>query len=172
MSGKTYALMFIGIILGGCVGYAVSLVYIPEAVDTYFPENYRARFDGLIQMYQDLSGMHDGAVSDIAGLGVEVEGLQASIEELQGQYDDLDEAHTGLEGDNAALQEAYITLTDEHEALGETLNETQESYDTLLMQYMIVTGTAPFTPQTPPEGTIRKDFTWAYGGETLSLIHI
>ena len=31
MSGKTYALMFIGIILGDCVGYGVSLVYIPEA---------------------------------------------------------------------------------------------------------------------------------------------
>ena len=69
MSGKTYALMFIGIILGGCVGYAVSLVYIPEAVDDYFPDNYRAKFDGLTQMYQDLSGMYDGAVSEIAGLG-------------------------------------------------------------------------------------------------------
>ncbi|MCK4299961.1 MAG: hypothetical protein KAX80_10540, partial [Planctomycetes bacterium] len=111
---------------------------------------------------QDLSGMYDGAVSEIAGLGEEVEGLQASIEGLQGQYDDLDEAHT-------ALQEVYSALADEHEALGETLNETQESYDTLLMQYMIVTGTAPFTPQTPPEGTIRKDFTWAYGGETWAI---
>ncbi|NQT08492.1 hypothetical protein HQ586_05390, partial [Candidatus Bathyarchaeota archaeon] len=169
MSGKTYALMFIGIILGGCVGYAISLAYIPEFVNDYFPDNYRARFDGLTQMYQDLSGMYDGAVSDIAGLGEEVEGLQASIEELQGQYDDLDEAQTDLEDDNAALQEAYSALTDEHEALGETLNETQESYDTLLMQYMIVTGTAPFTPQTPPEGTIRKDFTWAYGGETWAI---
>ena len=69
MSGKTYALMFIGIILGGCVGYATSLVYIPEAVDAYFPDNYRARFDGLTEMYQDLSGIYDGAVSEIAGLG-------------------------------------------------------------------------------------------------------
>jgi hypothetical protein len=169
MSGKTYALMFIGIILGGSVGYAASLVYIPEAVDAYFPDNYRARFDGLTQMYQDLSGMYDGAVSEIEGLGEDIVSLQASIDELQGQFDDLDEAHTGLEGDNAALQTAYGALTDEHEALGETLNETQESYDTLLMQYMIVTGTAPFTPQTPPEGTIRKDFTWAYGGETWAI---
>jgi hypothetical protein len=159
MSGKTYALMFIGIILGGCVGYAASLVYIPEAVDAYFPTNYRARFDGLTEMYQDLSGMYDYAVSEIEGLGDDIVALQASIDELQGQYDDLDEAHTDLE-------EAYVALTDEHEALGETLNETQDGYDALLMQYMIVTGTAPFTPQTPPEGTIRKDFTWVYGGET------
>ena len=73
MSGKTYALMLIGIILGGCVGYAVSLVYIPEAVDSYFPTNYRARFDGLTQMYQDLSGMYDATVSEIEGLGVEID---------------------------------------------------------------------------------------------------
>jgi hypothetical protein len=169
MSGKTYALMFIGIILGGCVGYATSLVYIPEAVDAYFPTNYRARFDGLTEMYEDLSGMYDDAVSEIEGLGEDVAGLQAAVDELQGQYDDLDEAHADLEDDNAALQESYDALTDEHAALGETLNETQESYDTLLMQYMIVTGTAPFTPQTPPEGTIRKDFTWAYGGETWAI---
>jgi len=169
MSGKTYALMFIGIILGGCVGYAVSLVYIPEAVDAYFPTNYRARFDVLTEMYDDLSGLYNKAVSDIHGLGVDIEGLQATIDELQGLYDGLDEAHTDLEDDNEALQEAYVALTDEHEALGETLNETQESYDALLMQYMIVTGTAPFTPQTPPEGTIRKDFTWAYGGETWAI---
>ncbi len=169
MSGKTYALMFIGIILGGGIGYVVSLAYIPEFVDDYFPDNYRARFDGLTQMYQNLSGMQDVAVSEIGVLGEEIEGMQASIEVLQGQYDDLDEAHTDLEGDNAALQQAYIALTDENDALGETLNETQESYDALLMQYMIVTGEAPFTPQTPPEGTIRKDFTWAYGGETWAI---
>jgi hypothetical protein len=102
-------------------------------------------------------------------LGEEIEGMQASIAALRGQYDDLDEIHTELEGDNAALQEAYIALTDENEALAETFNETQESYDTLLMQYMIVTGTAPFSPQTLPEGTIRKDFTWAYGGETWAI---
>ena len=169
MSGKTYALMLIGIILGGCVGYAVSLVYVPEAVDAYFPTNYRARFDGLTEMYEDLSGMYDDAVSEIEGLGEDVTGLQASIDELQGLYDDLDEAHADLEDENAALQEAYDALADEHAALGETLNETQESYDTLLMQYMVVTGTAPFIPQTPPEGTIRKDFTWAYNGGTYAI---
>jgi hypothetical protein len=169
MSGKTYALMFIGIILGGGIGYIVSLAYIPEFVDDYFPDNYRAKFDGLTQMYQNLSRMQDVAVSEIGVLGEEIEGMQFSIEALQGQYDDLDEAHTDLEGDNAALQQAYIALTGENEALGETLNETQESYDALLMQYMIVTGEAPFTPQTPPEGTIRKDFTWAYGGETWAI---
>ncbi|MBL7079749.1 hypothetical protein ISS39_05440 [Candidatus Bathyarchaeota archaeon] len=169
MSGKTYALMFIGIILGGCVGYGISLVYIPEAVDNYFPDNYRAKFDGLTETYRDLSGMYDAAVSEIDGLGGDIADLQASIEELQGHYEDLTEAHTALEGDNAALQEAYLSLIGEHEALGEALNETQESYDALLMQYMIVTGEAPFTPQTPPEGTIRKDFAWAYGDETWAI---
>jgi gas vesicle protein len=169
MSGKTYALMFIGIILGGCIGYATSLVYIPEAVDAYFPSNYRARFDGLTEMYQELTGIYDEAVSEIEGLGEELEGLQAAVEELQGQYDDLDEEYTDLEEDNEALQEAYDVLAEEHEALGETLNETQESYDSLLMQYMIVTGTAPITPETQPEDTIRKDFAWEYGGETYAL---
>ncbi|TRO48322.1 hypothetical protein E2P65_03090, partial [Candidatus Bathyarchaeota archaeon] len=169
MSGKTYALMFIGIILGGCIGYATSLVYIPEAVDAYFPSNYRARFDGLTEMYQDLTVVYDEAVSEIDDLGEELEGLQAAVEELQGQYDDLDEEYTDLEEDNEALQEAYDVLTEDHEALGETLNETQESYDSLLMQYMIVTGTFPITPETQPEDTIRKDFAWDYGGETYAL---
>ena len=169
MSGKTYALMFLGIILGGSLGFTINLVYIPKFVDDYFPDNYRARLDELTQIYQDLSEMHNDSVSEIEGLFQENEELQASIEALQGQYEDLDEAHTDLVGENAALQEAYIALTDESEALGETLNETQESYDTLFMQYMIVTGKAPFTPQTPPEGTIRKDFTWAYGGETWAI---
>jgi gas vesicle protein len=169
MSGKTYALMFIGIILGGCVGYVTSLMCIPEAVDAYFPTNYRAQFDGLTEMYNDLSVVYDDAVSEIEGLGEDIVALQASIDELQGQYDGLDEAHTDLEGDKEALQEAYSALSDEHEALGETLNETQESYDALLMQYMIVTGTAPITPETQPEGTIRKDFAWEYGGETYAL---
>jgi hypothetical protein len=103
MSGKTYALMFIGIILGGCVGYVISLAYIPEFIDDYFPDNYRARFDGLTKMYQDLSDVQDEAVSEIEGLGEEIEGMQASIAALRGQYDDLDEIHTELEGDNAAL---------------------------------------------------------------------
>jgi hypothetical protein len=169
MSGKTYALMFLGIVLGGSLGFTINLVYIPKFVDDYFPDNYRARLDELTQEYQDLNEMHNDSVSEIEGLFQENEELQASIETLQGQYDDLDETHTDLQGDNTALQEAYVALTDESEALGETLNETQESYDTLLMQYMIVTGAAPFTPQTPPEGTIRKDFTWAYGGETWAI---
>ena len=162
MSGKTYALMFIGIILGGCVGYATSLVYIPVAVDAYFPTNYRARFDGLTEMYQDLSGMYDVAVSEIAGLGEDVEGMQAAIDELQGQYDVLDEAHQELD-------EANTALTQEHEALTEAHLDALESYDSLLMQYMIITGTAPITPETQPEDTIRKDFAWEYGGETYAL---
>jgi hypothetical protein len=37
------------------------------------------------------------------------------------------------------------------------------------MQYMIITGTAPITPETQPEDTIRKDFAWEYGGETYAL---
>jgi hypothetical protein len=137
-------------------------VYIPEAVDSYFPENYRARFDGLTQMYQDLSGMYDVAVSDVAGLGEDVEGMQAAIDELQGQYDVLDEAHQELD-------EANTALTQEHEALTEAHLDALESYDSLLMQYMIITGTAPITPETQPEDTIRKDFAWEYGGETYAL---
>jgi hypothetical protein len=162
MDGKAYTLMFIGIILSGFFGYAMGIVYIPEFVDVYFPDNYRARFIGLTQI-------HEVAVSKIEGLGEENEGLHASIEALQGQYANLDKAYKNSEGNKTALQTAYFTLKNDNEALGETLNKTQESYDTLLMQYMIVTGNAPFTPQTPPEGTIRKDFTWAYGGETCAI---
>ncbi len=169
MSGKTYALIFIGIILGFSLGFTVNLVYIPKFVDDYFPDNYRARLNELTQIYQDLSEMYNDSVSEIEELFEENEDLQSSIQALQEQYDDLNEANIDLEGDNAALQEEYIALTEKNKALGETINKTQESYDTLLMQYMIVTGTAPFTPQTSPEGTIRKDFTWAYGGETWAI---
>jgi hypothetical protein len=136
MDGKAYTLMFIGIILSGFFGYAMGIVYIPEFVDVYFPDNYRARFIGLTQI-------HEVAVSKIEGLGEENEGLHASIEALQGQYANLDKAYKNSEGNKTALQTAYFTLKNDNEALGETLNKTQESYDTLLMQYMIVTGNAP-----------------------------
>ncbi len=169
MSGKNYALMFIGIVLGGSIGFTVNLVYIPKFVDDYFPDNYRARLDELTQTYRDLSEMHNESVSEIEGLLEENQGLQAFVDALQGRYDDLDEAHSALEGDNTALLETYIALTDENKALEETIVESQEGYDSLLMQYMIITGAAPFTPQAPPEGTLRKDFTWAYGGETWAI---
>jgi hypothetical protein len=161
--------MLIGIILGGSLGFTVNLVYIPKFVDEYFPDNYRARLDELIQTYQDLSETHNDSVSMIEGLFEENEELQDSIEALQGRYDDLNGAHTALERTKTALQETYLSLLDENMALEEAINETQESFDALLMQYMIVTGAAPFTPQTAPEGTIRKDFTWVYGGETWAI---
>ncbi len=93
MSGKTYALMFIGIILGGSLGFTVNLVYIPKFVDDYFPDNYRARLNELTQIYQDLSEMHNDSVSEIEGLFEENENLQSSIQALQEQYEDLSEAN-------------------------------------------------------------------------------
>jgi hypothetical protein len=160
---------FLCIVLGGSLGFTVNFLYTPRFLDDYFPDNYRARLDELTQKYQDLSDIHNDSISEIERLREENEDLHTSFEALQGQYNTLSEAHTALEGDNTALLETYFALSDENKALEETINETQESYDTLLMQYMIVTGSAPFTPQTPPEGTVRKDFTWAYGGQTWAI---
>ena len=155
MSLKLYALLLVGVVVGGCVGYGVSLVYTPSFLEDVLPDNYKTKLDEITQLHLNLSSRH--------------EDLTSEFEDLRGEYDDLDGGHTDLEEDYSALSEALAGLTEEHDALTVTLNETLEEYDSLLMQYLIVTGSAPLTPQPLSNDTIRRDFAWVYGGKTWAF---
>ena len=155
MSAKLYALLLIGVVIGGCVGYGVSLVYTPQFLEDVLPNNYKTRLDELTQQYLDLSSRH--------------EALTTEQEVLQEGYDELEGDHQDLEDDYSVLADVLANLTDDVDALTEAYDESLEEYDSLLMQYLIVTGSAPLTPQPLSNDTIRRDFAWVYG---LSLIHI
>ena len=155
MSLKPYALLLVGVVIGGCVGYGVSLVYTPPFLEDVLPNNYKTMLDEITQLHLNLSSRHEAMTSE--------------FEDLWGEYDDLDGDHQDLEEDYSALSEALVGLTEEHDALTVTLNETLEEYDSLLMQYLIVTGSAPLTPQPLSNDTIRRDFAWVYGGKTWAF---
>jgi hypothetical protein len=155
MGWKYLALLLIGVVLGGSAGYGVSLVYTPEFLKEVLPDNYKSKLDGLLQQFQNLTGRHEAVVSD--------------IDALQKRYDDLEGEHQDLEDSYTALSEGFAALSEEHEALREAYNETLDNYAILLMQYQVVTGSAPLTPQTEEDGTIRRDFAWIYGGETYAI---
>jgi len=169
MSSKLYALALVGVLLGGCLGYGLSLFYTPPFLVDAFPGSTMARLDDLTQDFLNLSSRYDDAVSEIGDLDGVLLDLEEQLDDLQGDYAELDEAKGGLEEDLAGVSDAYSSLSEDHEELAATLNETQESYDSLLMQYMIVTNSSPLSPQTPPEGTIHRDYAWVYGGETWTL---
>jgi hypothetical protein len=169
MSAKLYALALVGVLLGGCLGYGLGLFYTPPFLEGTFPDSYKERLDDLTQGYLNLSSRYDVAVSEIDDLDGAIVDLEEQLDDLEGEYVELDEEKGSLEEGLDAVSDAYFSLSDEHEELTAALNETQESYDTLLMQYMIVTNSSPLSPQTPPEGTIRRDFAWVYGGETWTL---
>ena len=155
MSLKLYALLLIGVVIGGCVGYGGSLVYTPPFLEDVLPNNYKTLLDEITQLHLNLSSRHEALISE--------------LEDLQGEYDDLDGDHQDLEEGYSTLSEALTGLTEEHDALTVTLNETLEEYDSLMMQYLIVTGSAPLTPQPFSNDTIRRDFAWVYGGKTWAF---
>jgi hypothetical protein len=162
MSLKLYALLLIGVVVGSSVGYGISLVYTPPFLEDVLPNNYKTKLDELTQQHLDLNTRHEDLTSDL-------EDLQGEFEDLQGDYDELDEDHQGLEDDYDSLSEALADLTEEHDALNATLNETLEEYDSLFMQYLIVTGSAPLTPQPLSNDTTRRDFAWMYDGKTWAF---
>jgi predicted transglutaminase-like cysteine proteinase len=145
----------IGVVVGGCVGYGVSLVYTPPFLEDVLPNNYKTMLDEVTQLHLNLSSRHEAMTSE--------------LEDLREEFDYLDGDHQDLEGDYSALSDALAGLTEEHDALTATLNETLEEYDNLLMQYLIVTGSAPLTPQPLSNDTIRRDFAWVYGGKTWAF---
>jgi len=169
MSSKLYALALVGVLIGGCLGYGLSLFYTPPFLGEPFPGSTVARLDDLTEDYLNLSSRYDDAISEIDDLNGAILDLEEQLEDLQGDFAELDEAKGDLEEDFVAVSDAYSSLSEEHEELAATLNETQESYDSLLMQYMIVTNSSPLSPQTPLEGTIHRDYAWVYGGETWTL---
>ena len=152
---KLYALLLIGVVIGGCVGYGVSLVYTPQFLEDVLPNNYKTRLDELTQQYLDLSSRHETRTSE--------------LEDLQGEYETLEGDHGDLEDDYSGLTDVLANLTDDHDALMEAYDEALEEYDSLLMQYLIVTGSAPLTPQPLSNDTIRRDFAWVYGGKTWAF---
>jgi outer membrane murein-binding lipoprotein Lpp len=155
MSLKLYSLLLIGVVIGGCVGYVVSLVYTPQFLEDVLPNNYKAQLDDLSQQYHDLSDQYEALTSD--------------VEALQGDYDALEGDHNDLEEDYITLSGALEALTEEHDALTDAHEEALEEYDSLLMQYLIVTGSAPLTPQPLSNDTIRRDFAWVYDGKTKAF---
>lgn len=155
MSSKTYALILIGIILGGGAGYGLSLVYTPEFLEDVLPNNYKTQLDDLIQRHENLTDVYDRTSAD--------------LEDLRGRFDQLSQEHEELRGDLETLSEEFDALSADHDALTAAYNESLESYDTLLMQYEIVTGTPPLTPQPTSNDTIRKDYAWSYGDEIWTL---
>lgn len=155
MSLKYSSLILVGLILGASVGYGVGLVYIPEIVDEFLPDNYKSKYDKLHGQLENLTGLYEAAISE--------------LEVLQGSYDQLAEEHQYLTESFDILTEDFEALTEEHEALGETYNETLEDYSSLLLQYQIITGSAPLTPQSVSDGTIRRDFAWIYDDKTYAI---
>ena len=155
MSWKYSALLLVGLILGAGVGYGVSLVYTPEVLDEFLPDNYKSRCDRLQQQLENLTGLYEATISDL-------EALQGSHDQLAGEHQGLKESFDSLTGD-------FEALTEEHEALGEAYNETLEDYSILLLQYQIITGFAPLTPQGVSDGTIRRDFAWVYDDKTYAI---
>ena len=155
MNMKFFSILLIGIILGGSAGYSVSLIYTPQILEDVLPNNYKTRYDELLLRYQNLTDNYGTAVSD--------------LEKLQENYKALFQEHENLTEGYAFLTEELGTLKEEHKALSEAYNETLESYDSLLMQYQIITGSAPLSPQPVSNDTIRKDFAWSYEGKTWTL---
>ncbi|HUS78544.1 MAG TPA: hypothetical protein VM050_07775 [Patescibacteria group bacterium] len=166
MGLKSVALVIVGLLIGGAVGYGVSLVYTPEFLVDLLPENYVSRFEELGSMFEGLTSEHEGTLAEIAELVGNLENLTSMYEGLNLDMEDLDEAFSGLSEDNSVLAEELAALTEEHEALLRAYNESLDSYDTLMMQYLIVTGISPLMPETQSNDTIRKDFAWNYGGKT------
>ena len=162
MSSKLYALALVGVLLGGCLGYGLSLFYTPPFLVEAFPGSTMARLDDLTQDFLNLSSRYGDAVSEIEDLNEGLLLLDVQLHDLQEDYTELDEEKKGLEEDFAAISEDYASLSDEYDELSVTLNGTQESYDSLLMQYMIVTNSSPLSPQTPPEGTLHRDSSASY----------
>lgn len=155
MSWKTYALFLIGIILGGGAGYGLSLVYTPEFLEDVLPNNYKTQLDNMTQLYENLTDIHERTSAD--------------LEDLQGRFDQLSQEQEALRDDFETLSGEFEDLSEDHDALTAAYNESLESYDTLLMQYEIVTGKPPLTPQPASNDTIRKDYAWSYGGEIWTL---
>jgi hypothetical protein len=155
MGLKLYAILLIGVVIGGCVGYGVSLVYTPQFLEDVLPNNYKAQFDELSQQYLELSNQHESLTSELEG--------------LQEVYDELEGDHEGLEYDYGYLADAIENLTEDYDTLIEAYNASLEDYDSLLMQYLIVTGSAPLTPQPLSNDTIRRDFAWVYDGKTKAF---
>jgi len=155
MNPKALSIFVIVLVLGGCIGYGVSLVYTPQILADVLPNNYKSRLDELSQQYLSLSGDYNLTLDQ--------------LKVLQGKYDRLLEEQGALTEEFEALSEEYAALDEEHRALRIELNETLEEYNSLLMQYLVVTGQAPLKPQPLSEDTIRRDFAWVYGGKTWAL---
>ena len=64
MSWKYSALLLVGLILGAGAGYGVSLVYTPEVLDEFLPNNYKSRSDRLQQQLENLTGLYEATISD------------------------------------------------------------------------------------------------------------
>ena len=100
------------------------------------------------------------------GVNYRVE-YEAQIEQhqtLQDQMDALTDNHDALTEEFDALTSLYEGLDVDHAALMET-------YDDLLMQYEIITGTSPLTVRQISDDVILKEYAWLYNDEiwTLSL---
>ncbi len=100
------------------------------------------------------------------GINYRVE-YEAQIEQhqtLQDQMDALTDNHDALTEEFDALTSLYEGLDVDHAALMET-------YDDLLMQYEIITGTSPLTVRQISDDVILKEYAWLYNDEiwTLSL---
>ena len=100
------------------------------------------------------------------GINYRVE-YEAQIEQhqtLQDQMDALTDNHDALTEEFEALTSLYEGLDVDHTALMET-------YDDLLMQYEIITGTSPLTVRQISDDVILKEYAWLYNDEiwTLSL---
>lgn len=153
MGYKSVALLLVGLLLGG-VGaiFGIGLVNTSPILEDYLPDKYKSQLDDLSQQYQDLSSLHEATMGE--------------VEELQEQYDALDQ-------ENQDLRDNLSVLSEEHQTLMEVYNETLVRYESLLMQYEILTGTSPLTPKPPSTDTIRRDFAWVYGGKTWTMsLHI
>ncbi len=89
MSWKYSALLLVGLILGAGAGYGVSLVYTPEVLDEFLPDNYKSRSDRLQQQLENLTGLYEATISDL-------EALQGSYDQLAGEHQGLKESFDSL----------------------------------------------------------------------------
>ena len=141
MSTKTVAMLLIGVIIGGSVGYFGNL-YVTNPILTDFQT----------RLY-DLEEDYDNLEASFNELSIEKTQLEDQLDTLQVVY--------------AELQSEKESLDEEQQALLEQLETLEAMYESLLDEYQASLGGLDFSNQTMP--VIERNYTWSNNGETYEL---
>ncbi|MCW4049745.1 MAG: hypothetical protein NWE89_08410 [Candidatus Bathyarchaeota archaeon] len=141
MSAKTFALLVIGIILGGAAGY--------------FGNNYLIT-PRIIELEDNVSQL----TMDYEQLTIDHEVQGTEKTRLETQLTELNQSHLDITGQ-------YESLFDEHEALLEQHALLQGQYESLLDQYEASFGGLDLSPESLP--VLHREYTWEYGAQVHTV---